>query len=355
MAHLAAELRENVDDELNHNYSYELGLSNKGLNAVFEYLLDIPALRPLSIWWVILLLASLAVLLGPVDYIVLKRLDRQPLTWLTSAGWIVLFTVCAYYGVQMVRDGTTQVMAVSVLDAVEGDQSAWSTTYMGVFAPDSGEYELENLGPGQWWSGISPSQENQYMYGRDSASKTIDCLQYDGGNIPAPLPINIWTMQCMMNESPANGEFPLTATVERTGDRGEQLIVTVTNRSDRPIKSGCVRLDEDMVMKFDSVDPGQTKQFQGWPHKRQYWGRKAETFNMWNDDDGRFDSNSAFFARGSLRRTRAIEAYLAEGAAVVCAKYDHPAAPFPVANRKSDDTYLQLVRLVVFPTEEQTK
>ena len=46
---------------------------------------------------------------------------------------------------------TGQVRAVSVLDAIEGENLAWSTTYMGLFAPKSDEYTLKDLKPRQWW------------------------------------------------------------------------------------------------------------------------------------------------------------------------------------------------------------
>ncbi|MHC4497295.1 MAG: hypothetical protein ACYSYM_15885, partial [Planctomycetota bacterium] len=77
---------------------YELGQAQAANNDVMEWLYQ--GIKPLSIWWVIFLLTTLAVLLGPLDYKLLKRKGRLPLTWLTCTFWIALFTVGAYYGVQ---------------------------------------------------------------------------------------------------------------------------------------------------------------------------------------------------------------------------------------------------------------
>ena len=74
---------------------------------------------------------ALAILLGPVDYLVLKRLDKLPYTWLTSTGWIVIFTVGAYYGVQWIRGGAMELRAVSVVDGVADSNCAWATCYAG--------------------------------------------------------------------------------------------------------------------------------------------------------------------------------------------------------------------------------
>ncbi|MHC4284655.1 MAG: hypothetical protein ACYSWZ_17040, partial [Planctomycetota bacterium] len=135
------------DDPGNRRYDnqYNIGQAQAGSNAVMEYLYSISELRPLSIWWVILLLTLLAVLLGPVDYIVLKRMNRLPLTWVTSAFWIILFSAGAYYGVQALRGGKMQLRIVSVLDGIKHSNRAWSTEYCGLFAPYSDDYQLKDL------------------------------------------------------------------------------------------------------------------------------------------------------------------------------------------------------------------
>jgi hypothetical protein len=312
----------------------------------------------LSIWWVIGLLTLLAILLGPVDYLVLKRLDRQPMTWLTSAACIILFTAGAYYGVQAIRAGEIQLRVVSVIDGVEGDRDAWSTTYTGLFAPDSDDYKLMNLQPNQWWSGVAPVGNYLRSYGTDSAGRNIYCLQHDGANLPYSLPINIWSMQCLLCESPAE-TMPITATIERSAGK---TIVRITNLSDYPIARGCVRLDGNMVMDFTGVPAKATEQFTGRPRGRDNW----DTFSGsdYSDDDGRYYGpygseygntsfaqarNTAYFARGTLRRSRAIEAYLKHGAAVVCVEYDQPPVSFSVEGRRCKTDHVQMVRLVVFP------
>jgi hypothetical protein len=61
---------------------HRIGIAQTASNQVMNHLFELRQMQPLSIWWVILTLMALAVLLGPVDYLILKRLDRQPYTWL---------------------------------------------------------------------------------------------------------------------------------------------------------------------------------------------------------------------------------------------------------------------------------
>jgi len=348
------ELAENAEGnpaEPSNEHMYNIGPAQAGNNAVMEYLYSISELRPLSIWWVIVLLVLLAVLLGPVDYKVLKRIGRLPLTWVTCSLWIVLFSVGAYYGVQALRSGKMQLRVVSVLDGIEGSDYAWSTAYCGLFAPYSDAYQLKGLGERQWWSGIAPVQEHVYAYGRQIGSRNIYCFQHDGGSLPYSLPINIWTMQCLLNESPLQ-QLPISAEMQ---PRGDELILSITNLSENPITEGYVLLDNNQALVFGSVGAGSTREFSGKPKRCEGWDYDMSRYvggRYYYNEHGRqpeFKNETAYSAQGCLQRTQTIRAYLAYGAAVVCAEFDQAPVSFGVKARSCDYNHIQLVRLVVFP------
>ena len=340
------------DDESYQRYGmYELGQSNVGLNAVLEGLLTIRELRPLSIWWVIGLLVLLTVLLGPVDYFVLKKLDRQPLTWITTSLCIVVFTVGAYYGVHAIRSGRMQLRAVSVVDAVQDEPMVCSTVYSGLFAPKTRAYELEGLRDRQWWSAIAPTQDAFYSFGHESASRNLYCRQHDGSNLPTSVPINIWSMQCLMTES-TEEQLPIRATVEC---HGNTATLDITNESDQPITAGYVRFADDRIMRFPAVPPLQSARFSNPINSVSPWQSCLDGYSdsPWGHHvpSGNFQSETAFFACGTSRRTHAIETHLANGAAVVCVRYDDAATPFSIKNNRCDVNHVRLVRSVVFPSD----
>ena len=341
------------DDSDNPRYDnrYDIGQAQAGSNAVMEYLYSISELRPLSIWWVILLLTLLAVLLGPVDYIVLKRIDRLPLTWATSAFWIILFSAGAYYGVHALRSGKMQFRMVSVLDGIKNSNYAWATGYCGLFAPYSRDYQLNGLDDKQWWSGIAPSQEHLYAYRQQTGSRNIYCFQHDGSNLPYSLPINIWTMQCLLNESPIP-QLPIDAKVQCQGD---EIFLTIVNQQMSPIKRGYVLFDNNQAVSFGPVDGRSTKEFSGRLKPYKGWGstviRSPDGRHRYYMDgyQSEFKNEAAYSAQGCLQRTRTIKAYLANGAAVVCAEFDRAPVSLAVKGRSCDYNHNQLVRLVVFP------
>ena len=341
-----------------NQYNYEIARAYSLNNKVMEFLYS--EIKPLSVWFVILLLGTLAVLLGPVDYKILKKIDRLPLTWLTCSFWIILFTVGAYYGVQNLRGGKMQLKVVSVLDGIKGEDAFWATHYSGLFASRSDSYELEGLKPDQWWSGIAPTQESQYYYNNEIGSRKIYCVQEDGGNLPHALPVNIWDIQCMLTEESIS-KVPFNADVQRKLDNNTDTItVTINNDSGSAIMQGYVLVNDNYGMEFGSVPAHSAQKFQARARRLSVW----ENISMSNVPQSpriqgsyyqsNFRKESAFFAQGSIQRTQAILEYLKKGAAVVCVSYDQAPVSFGVKDRSFSTEHVQLARLVVFPNNEGT-
>jgi hypothetical protein len=341
------------------NY-YRLSVSQNASNQVMEYLYKLEQMKPLSIWWIVLTLMALALLLGPVDYLVLKKLDKLPYTWLTSAGWIAIFTVGAYFGVQWFRGGAMEVRAVSVLDGVADRPCAWATCYTSVFAPRSGDYRLSGLVPNQWWSGISPMRQELWSYQRDAALQQVHCLQVDGGNLPVSLPVNMWTVQPLISEWSLD-KMPFTATVEH---RQGEATVEITNTSDSAIQRGYV-LFEDTCADLGLVPAHATKRFDVRTRPFRSWqsgsalsaspNRRGPAPTAPVVDIPRYPgqlggpAESAFLAQGCLSRTLAMHTCLDQGAALVCVVFENAPIPINVKDRTYAVNHIQLGRLLVLP------
>jgi len=352
------EMVDKAQDNSSNNNFFQTGLSQAGSNAVLEYLYNISEMRPLGIWPVIFLLLLLAVLVGPVDYLVLKRKGMLPMTWVTSAFWIILFSFGAYHGVQALRGGTLQMRHVSVVDAISnpnanGDVSdAWTTNYSAIFAPGSDDYELADERKGQWFSAISPAERQIYSYNNQGGSKQIHCIQHDGSNKPYSLPINIWTMQCLINESPAD-QLPIRATCTRSG---KDITVKIYNHSSTELKGGYILFEGNKFLEFTAIAPKSTKEFTGKlvtvkikrgklkgqkEKKKKKWDLTVQQIGSGHHGGSRhfvekdIEAEKTFSAQGCLRRSQSIQDYLAGGAAVVCARFED--APVPYRLKKKQD------------------
>jgi len=349
----------------NNNY-YRISTSQSASNQVMEYLYELEQMKPLSIWWIVLTLMALAVLLGPVDYLVLKRLDKLPYTWLTSTGWIVVFTVGAYFGVQWLRGGAMEVRAVTVLDGIADSNCAWGTSYTGLFAPRSGDYRLAGLLPNQWWSGISPMRDELYAYQRDSAMQQIHCLQVDGGNLPVSLPINMWTVQPLITEW-ALDRMPFAATVDR---RQGEASVEIRNASDSAIQRGYV-LFGDTCADLGPVPPHATKRFDVRTRPFRSWqqmgprpgpvARGQPMGTIPGVDVPRYPgqlggpAENAFLAQGCISRTLAMHTCLNAGAALVCVAFENAPMPVDVKDRSYAVNHVQVARQLVLPKKSEDR
>jgi hypothetical protein len=344
----------NNPENAGNDYNYDPGPESKASKAVLDYLYSVEQLKPIHIGWVVLVLASLAVLIGPVDYLVLKALGRLTWTWVTSTACIAVFSVGAYYGVEYLRGGELQARLVSVVDAVDGANCAWATRYLGIFAPHSDDYSLTGVDREQWWAGIAPTRdEDNRGYNEPATSRRIYFQQHiDGGSVPVSVPINIWSMQSLICESRLP-KAPFAATV--TQAPGGQWTITVTNHGPAPIARCYARVGEGQIVMCDAVPPGKTSQFTG------KVGRQAERVesedrrprNRYGEYSESVDPSryrlDAPHAQGSSHRSEAIESYLKGGAVVVCAEYDNAPVPFDIEGKSCRFQHTLLARLVVFP------
>jgi len=328
---------------------FGVGEAQRAANEVLGYLQEIPQMRPLSIWPVLGLLVLLAMLIGPVDYFVLKRLDRQPWTWATCGFWIVVFTAGAYYGVQALRGGSLQLRAVSVLDGIAGSGRAWATTYSGLFAPRSQQYRFDDLARGQWWSGIAPVGRQMVYASSGLGTRDLFCEQHDGSNLPVALPVNVWTMQHVLTEQ-AIHDVPVQARPRRSGP---DVRIDVTNRAGVALDYGFALAAGCRPVSFGPVAPGATVSC---PMAGDAKGppdllRDATSLGSVFAADSRLDVGPLFQASGLAARTAAIQSCLARGAVVVCARLDGSPPPFRVRDPSCQYHHVQWVRLVVWPEQ----
>lgn len=111
---------------------------NQLVNAVSQ----LPALALPPIGGLLALLAGYIVLIGPANYLVLRRLDRREWAWITMPILIVVFAVGAYgYGVSL-RGLDVIVNEVAIVRGSPGATEGTAQVYLGVFSPSRGTYEL---------------------------------------------------------------------------------------------------------------------------------------------------------------------------------------------------------------------
>lgn len=104
---------------------------------------SIPQLQPPSALLLFGFLLSYAILIGPVNYIVLHILDRRDLAWATIPLLILIFTGFAYVAGSRIRGRAPIIHHLAVSYTPEGATTARVTELLGVFSPRRRGYDVE--------------------------------------------------------------------------------------------------------------------------------------------------------------------------------------------------------------------
>lgn len=110
---------------------------------VRDRLNDIPGVAPLPMSWLLLFSVIYLLFIGPVDYVVLRALGRQPATWITFPIYIALFSALALVGTSLKKGNQAAVVRVEFVDGLPGTDRWRGESWIGVFATRKTDLSLK--------------------------------------------------------------------------------------------------------------------------------------------------------------------------------------------------------------------
>lgn len=122
-------------------FGFSNSLAAKGTQFT-QALSNLPALS-LPAWWQIgALVIAYILLVGPINYFVLRAINRRALAWITIPAIALISSGCAY-GAGVATKGTAaQATQASVLHITAGAPHAYQETYTGLVVPARGDYDI---------------------------------------------------------------------------------------------------------------------------------------------------------------------------------------------------------------------
>jgi len=102
----------------------------------------IPGLEPPSMLQILLFMLVYTLLIGPVNYVILRKLDRRELAWLTIPAFVVGFTACAYVTGFQLRGSTVIVHRLAVVYVPERMSVGRVSEVVGLFSPRRATYDV---------------------------------------------------------------------------------------------------------------------------------------------------------------------------------------------------------------------
>jgi hypothetical protein len=116
-----------------------LGEDGQVVSAVSQ----LPSLALPPIGGLLALLAGYIVLIGPINYLVLRRLDRREWAWVTMPVLILVFAAGSYGFGAALRGLDVIVNEVAIVRGAPDTTIGTAQVYLGVFSPSRGTYQLE--------------------------------------------------------------------------------------------------------------------------------------------------------------------------------------------------------------------
>jgi len=216
-------------------------------SSLVSALTNLPALALPPIGGLLALLGGYIVLIGPVNYLVLRRLDRREWAWITMPLLIVGFAGAAYGYGAVLRGSDVIVNEVAIAAGAAGAPEGRAQVYVGVFSPTRGTYDL--ILPG---GPLVAAPLTEMFGGVETGATALDVVQGDPAYVRG-LSIGFGTLRAFRAEAPTT--VPLVEADLRLADG--VLTGRITNRSEIRLLAPAVVLGASAVTLPD-LPPGQT-------------------------------------------------------------------------------------------------
>ena len=213
---LAVMIEDELQDgrrRLSGNYGQAVTLGEIARYGVMNWIGRSPTVGMGAFVAIFAMMIGLAIALGPIDRLVLRRLGALSRWWLAAVAWIALASVGAWVAPTVVRSGPTTVSSVRIVDGwrpADAAPRAWQHTFDGMFLNQSARVGLGDLETGAWLSPLT----HDWMAG---GVGTLVMVPQGSTMKPQPTAARLWTTRLFEQQGPTT--TPVNARFEVENER----------------------------------------------------------------------------------------------------------------------------------------
>lgn len=218
------------------------GLRNQGFSILRESL-KLPQLSFLSALGLFSFLSVYILIVGPVNYLILRRFNRREWAYLTIPLWVVVFSIGAYAWGTIGRGSSTLINQLAIVLVPQEAEQGKALTYVSLFSPTRSTYNLTfpanafvSDGATQW----------------ERIPQDFDVVYAEGGVEVPDLSVDVGGISLLAVEQPVSAP-KVAATVRQVN--GQQQM-TLRNLSDRPLVDVLLFRGDGQVQELDMLEPG---------------------------------------------------------------------------------------------------
>ena len=208
------------------------------IDGVFGAMIDSKQVRKLPIGWLLLLLLGYLVVIGPVDYYWLKKINRQMLTWITFPIYVALFSVLIYFIGYKLRAGESEWNELHIVDVLPlgGEAEYRGRTYASVYSPVNATYRLVGDLP-------FATLRGEYLASHAGQEGSQARVQQIGNSFQADASVPVWTSQLFVSDWLNRDVVPVSVNLRREG-RG--WVAEIENTLNKPFGPAVIVVDEQV-------------------------------------------------------------------------------------------------------------
>jgi len=202
--------------------------ANQSIDGVFGALIDSKQVRKLPVAWLLLILVVYLLVIGPVDQIWLKRINRPMLTWLTFPAYVAFFSALIYFIGYKLRAGENEWNELHIVDLVPHHETAqWrGRTYASIYSSANQRYEIGQVDPGTF-STFRGEFMGLWGAGQESAPARVE---QRGNNFRAEVFVPVWTSLLYVSDWLETAPLPVIASLNRIPGG---YLLAIDNQADR--------------------------------------------------------------------------------------------------------------------------
>ena len=117
-------------------------IAEESLNSMTQALSNLPSLEVPPAELLLAVIVGYILLIGPISYLVLRRMDRRELAWVTAPVLVVLFTACSFGIGNSLKGSDVITNQISLIRTSTAGGAATVQTYAGIFSPQRSTYDL---------------------------------------------------------------------------------------------------------------------------------------------------------------------------------------------------------------------
>ena len=130
------------DDRLIQQFVGPQPIDDQVAGAMLQALSNLPSLEVPPAELLLAVLVGYILLIGPVSYLVLRRLDRRELAWITAPLLVAVFSVGTYGLGSSIKGSDIIVNEIDIVRSTAGGTAASVSSFAGVFSPTRASYDL---------------------------------------------------------------------------------------------------------------------------------------------------------------------------------------------------------------------